>query len=169
MLALGVGGVDHKLAIDTTNADRGDRLLERDVGDAEGGGGTVDGEDVGIDLAVCGEQDADDLGVVEVILGEERAERTIRHAGGQDLLLARTSFALEVTAGELADGGGLLLVIDGQGKEVLAFLDGGGGNGADKHDGLAGSNDDGTVGELGDLAGLDGDGILADIGRDFNV
>ena len=30
-------------------------------------------------------------------------------------------------------------------------------------------DDDGTVGELGDLAGLDGDGILADIGRDFNV
>ena len=169
VLALGVGGVHHKLSADATDADRGDRLLERDVGDAEGGGGTVDGEDVGVDLAVRGEQDADDLGVVEVVLREERAERTVRHAGGQDLLLARAAFTLEVPAGELADSGGLLLVVDGEGEEVLAFLDGGGGNSADEHDGLAGSDDDGAVCELGDLAGLDGDGVLPDGGRDFNV
>jgi hypothetical protein len=109
------------------------------------------------------------LMIVEVVLREEGAQRTIGHARGEDLLLARTALALEVSAGELADGGGLLLVIDGEREEILAFLYGSGGNGADEDDGLAGADDDGSVGELGDLAGLKADGILADLGRDGGV
>ena len=164
-----MSGVDDKLAIHTTDTDCCDRLLKRDVGDTKGGGGTIDGENVGIDLAVRGKQDADDLGVVEVILGKERTQRTIGHAGGKDLFLAGATLTLEVSAGELADCGGLLLVIDGEREEVLAFLDGSGGDGAHEHDGLAGSDNDCAIGELGDLAGFKGDGIEAYIGRNCGV
>ena len=123
--------------MDAADAYCGDRLLERDIRDAEGGGGPVDGEDIGINLAVRGEQDADDLGVVEVVLWEKWAQGSVGHARGQDLLLAWTSLALEVTARELADSRGLFLVVNGQGEKILALLDGGGGDGADEHNGLA--------------------------------
>ncbi len=114
-------------------------------------------------LAVRAEEDGDDLGVVEVALREERTQRAIRHAAGEDFLFGRTAFALEVTAGELADGGRFFAVIDGEREPVLAFLDGGGGNGGDEDDGLAAADGDGAVGEFGELAGFDGDGGGADL------
>ena len=165
LLALGVGGIGKELTVDATDADRGDRLLKRNVRDAEGGRGSVNGEDVGINFAIRGEEDADDLRIVEVVLREEGAERTVGHACGQNLLLAGTALALEVSARELAYGGGFLLVVDGEREEILPLLDGGGGNGGDENDGLARGDDDGAVGKFGDLAGLEGDGILANIGR----
>ncbi len=99
---------------------------------------------------------ADDLGVVEIALREERTQRTVRHAAGEDFLLGRTAFALEVAAGKLADRRGLLAVIDGERKEVLAFLDRGGGDRGDENDGFAGADGDGAVGEPRELAGFDG-------------
>ena len=164
-----MGRVHNELTIHAADADCRDGLLERDVGDAESSGSSVDGEDVGIDLAVCGEQDADDLSIVEVVLREEGAQRTIGHAGGQDLLLAGTAFALKVAAWELADCSGLLLVINGEGEEILAFLNRSCRDGAHEDDGLAGADDDGSVGKLGDLAGFETDRILTDIGGNSGV
>ena len=169
LFALGVGGVHDELAVDAADTDCRDRLLERNVRDTEGSGGAINGEDVGIDLSIRGEQDADDLRVVEVVLGEERSQGAIGHACGKDLLLARTALALEVSSGELSDSGGFLLVVNGEGEEVLPLLDGGGGDGGNEDDGLARGDDDGAVGELGDLAGLEGDGILANVGRGDGV
>ena len=48
-----------------------------------------------------------------------------------------TAFAFEITAGEFADGGRFFAVIDGEREPILAFLDGGGGDGADEDDGVA--------------------------------
>ena len=86
---------------------------------------------------------------------------------GEDFLLRRTAFALEVAAGELADRGRFLAVIDGEREPVLAFLDGGGGDGGDEDDGLAAADGDGAVGEFREFAGFDGDGSGADVGRDI--
>ena len=77
-----------------------------------------------------------------------------------------TAFALEVAAGDFADGGRFLAVIDGEREEVLAFLDLGGGDGGDDDDGVAVADGDGAVGELGEFAGFDGDFIGADLARD---
>jgi hypothetical protein len=38
--------------------------------------------------------------------GEERTDGTVGETAGEDFLLGRTAFALEVTAGKLAGGGG---------------------------------------------------------------
>ena len=108
---------------DAADAHRADRAGERDVGDHERGARAVDGEDVGIVLAVRAEEHGDDLRVVEVALGEERAQRAVRHAAGEDFLFGGTAFALEVAAGELADRGRFFAVIDGEREPVLAFLD----------------------------------------------
>ena len=68
----------------------------------------------------------------------------------------RATFAFEIAAGEFADRGRFFAIIDGERKPILAFLDFGGGDGADEDDGFAAGDDDGAVGELGDFAGFDG-------------
>ncbi len=162
---LAVNGVGHELAVDAADAHRGDRAGERNVGNAERRARAVDEENVRIVLAVRAEEYADDLGVVEVTLREKRAKRTIRHAAGENFFLGGTTFALEITAGKFADRRRLLAVIDGERKEVLAFLDGGGGDGGDENDCFAGADGDGAIGEPREFAGFNGDWGLADSGR----
>ena len=85
---------------------------------------------------------------------------------GEDFLLGRAAFALEIAAGEFADRGRFFAVIDGEREPVLAFLDRGGGNGGDEDDGFAAADGDGAVGEFGEFAGFDGDGIGSYRSRD---
>ena len=116
--ALVVGRVDDELAVDAADAHRADRAGERDVGEAEGGGGAVHREDVGVVLAVGAEQDGDDLGVVEITLREERPQRAVGHPAGEDFLFGRAAFALEVATGENAGGGGFFLVFHGEREPI---------------------------------------------------
>ncbi len=166
LFALCVGGIDDKLAIDPANAHGANGAGKRDVGDHQRGGSAVDGEDVGIVLPIGAQHRGDDLGIVEVALREERPQRAVRHAGGEDFLLAGTAFALEVAAGDFADGRGFLAVIDREREEILAGLDLGGGDGGDDDNGIAGANGDCAIGETGKFAGFDGDFIGADVARD---
>jgi hypothetical protein len=69
-----------------------------------------------VDLVVR-QHGADDLGVAAVALGEERADRAVDEAAGQGLLIGRSALALEVTAGDLAGGGVVLAVLDGERQE----------------------------------------------------
>ena len=48
LLALGVGRVDDELAIDAADAHGAYGRAERNVGQGQGGGGGVDGDDVGV-------------------------------------------------------------------------------------------------------------------------
>ena len=66
----------------------------------------------------CADGGADHLGFVAIALVEERADRAIDQAGGQNLLLCRTAFALEEATGDLARGVGLLLVVNRQREEI---------------------------------------------------
>ena len=92
-----------------------------------------------------------------------RIGRSIRRRG-QGLLLDRRALALEVAAGDPAAGVGTLAILDGQREEVLAppwrswrrrtvasTMR------------AAEADDDGAVGLLGDLAGLDGEGVAVDV------
>ena len=112
------------------------------------------------------EERGDDLRVVEVAFGEERAQRAVRHAAVRISFSRGAAFALEVAAGDLADGRRFFAVIDGEREPVLAFLDLGGGDGGDDDDGFAAADGDGAVGELGEFAGFDGDFVGADAARD---
>ncbi len=96
------------------------------------------------------------LGLVLEALDEQGADRAVDQAGDQGLLLARTAFTLEEATGDLARGEGLLLIVNGKGKEIEAGLgllgvDDGGQDG-----GLAVGGEDGAVGLAGHAPGLEG-------------
>jgi hypothetical protein len=163
---LAVNRIHHELSIDPADSNRGDRARERNVGNAQRCACTVDEENVGIVFAVGAQEYANNLCVVEVALGEQRTKRAIRHAAGQSLLLGGTTLALEISAREFADSGRLLAVIDGERKEILAFLHGGRGYRGHQNNCVAGADGYGTVGESRELACFNADGGLADGGRD---
>ncbi len=139
----------------TRDANSGDRSSPRDIGDHESGGGAVEGENIGVILAIGAEEDGDDLGVVEVAFGEERAQGAIDHATGEDLFFGRATFAPKVTAGDATDGGGFFLILDREGKEVLAIFDFGGGDSGDDDDGFAHGDEGSAIGQFGEFAGFE--------------
>ena len=151
------GRIGYELAVDLGDADGGDRAVPRNLGDGEGGAGTVDHRDVGFVDLVGGEELTDDLDFIQEPLREERAARTVAEAGGEDFLFGRTALALEVAAGETAGGGVFLAVIDGEREEVLAGLHRLGDGGSDEDVGLTDSDVDRAGGEGGDGAGGEGD------------
>ena len=162
--ALVMRGVDDELAVDATDAHGSDGSSERNVRNAQGGGGAVDRKDVGVVLAIGAQEECDDLCVVKVALRKERAQRTIGHARREDFLFGGTALAFEISAGEFANGGGFFFVFDGEREEVLAFLDGSGRDGGDDDDGVAAANGYGSVGEFGEFAGFKNDGSIACVG-----
>src|SRR5690606_13501894 len=97
---------------DESNADRSDGTGEGNIGDAEGRGGSVDAEDIGIVDPVGTEEQGDDLGVIKVSLGEKGAKGAVRHPAGEDLLFGGAAFTFEITTRETARGSGLFLVFD---------------------------------------------------------
>src|SRR5262249_52087572 len=119
--ALGERRVDDELSIDLADADAGNRLLEGDGGQRQRRGGAGDGEHVGVVLAVSREDEGDDLRLVTPAGGEEGADRTIDQPAREHFLFARLPLALEEPARDPARGVGVLLVVDGQRKEVDAF------------------------------------------------
>ena len=109
-------------------------------------------------------RDRDELRLVAPALGEERADRPVDHAGGEGALLASTTLALEEPAGDLARGVHALLDVDRQGEEVdVAEVACGRGG---EHHRVAGADDHGAAGLLGELAGLERDLGPADLDGD---
>ena len=159
---LGEGGVDHVLAIDAADADAADGAVEGDVANAEGRAGADGDERVGLVLAVGGEGGGDDLDLVAEALGEERAQAAVGQAHGEDAIGGGAPFATGEAAGDLADGVEALFVIDGEGEEVDT-LTGVGHTGRDEDDGIALAHGHGAVGEAGEGAVLDEQGLAADL------
>lgn len=166
-VALGIfvmGRVGDKFTGDATDPDGGDGSGPRDVGDHEGGGSAVESEDIGIVLAVGAQENGDDLGIVVVAFGEEGTQRPIDHAAGEDLLFGWATFATEVAAGDTTDGGGFFFVFDGQGEEVLAVFDFGGGDSGNDDDRFTHGDEGSAVGQFGEFAGFDMDIAIAQAG-----
>src|SRR5438105_3891866 len=92
-VAVRVRRVDDELAVEVADAHGADRVREGDLGDDQRGRGGVDGQDVGVVLAVGGEDEGDDLRLLAVALRERRPERAVDEARGQDLFLGGVSFA----------------------------------------------------------------------------
>ena len=159
---LGEGRVDDVLAINAADADAADGSVEGDIADAEGGAGADGDEGVGLVLAVGGEGGGDDLDLVAEALGEEGADGTVGEAHGEDAVAGGAALAAGEAAGDLADGVEALFVVDGEGEEVDA-LAGVGHAGRDEDDGIALAHGDGAVGEAGEGAVLDEQGLAADL------
>ena len=161
-IALRVGRIDDDLAVDVADAHGGDRIREGNLGDHQRRRGGVDGEDVGIVLAVGGENEGDDLRLLPVALRERRAQGTVDQTAGEDFFLGRTSFALEEAARDASAGVGVLLVVDGERHEVAeddAFFVAGGG----EDDRVAVADHAGAVGLTCDRTGLERKRTPADL------
>ena len=109
-----------------------------------------------------------DLDLVAVAGREQRPDRPVDQPGGEDLLGRGPPLALDEAAGELARGVDLLAIVDRQREEVEP-LAAGGDDGGDQGHRVAEADDDGAAGLLGQLAGLDGDRLVADRALDDDV
>ncbi len=131
-----------------------DRAVERDTGDRERGRRAVDRRDVVRVLEVDTENGGDDLHLVAEVVGERRPQRAVRQARGEDRVLAGPAFTPEERAGDLARGVHALLDVDREREEVDALAGLGRGDGR-QHGDATDLDDDGAVGELGELARLE--------------
>ena len=152
---LRVGGVGHKLALDTTHTHGAQRPGPGNVTDHQRRRCPDDAEDVGIVLPVGAQHNALHLDFVVPSLGEQGPDGPVNHAAGEDFLFRGAAFALEVTAGKPARCSGLLAIIHREREEILAGLGDGGGHGRDDNDGFSQLNGDGAVGLLGEFSGFD--------------
>ena len=155
-LALLARGVEDKLAVHKADLERADRAIPGDIGDGERGGGADQSRDLGRAVVIDAHDRRHDGDVVAEVGGEERADGAVDDAAGQDALFAGTALAAVERTGDAADGVKLLLKVNGEGEEVDAVAGTGGSGGADEHAGVAVADHDGGVGELGELADLEG-------------
>ena len=114
------------------------------------------------------EDGRDALHLVAEALRPERPDRAVDHARGEDGALRRAPLALEETAGDLPGGVHPLLDVDREREEIGALARLLPTLGGREDHGLAGPDDDGAVGLLGELSGLEGDVLAADGHGDGN-
>ena len=159
------GRVDDVLPVHLTDAHGADRAFERHARDCQRGGGAVERHDVGLVDLVGGVDVADDLHIVAEALREQRAQRPVDEAAAEDLALAGTALTAEEAARDLPGGELLLLVVDGQRKEVDALAGRVGGNRCREHRAAFVGHEDGAIGLLGHSAGLEGQGAPPEVHR----
>ena len=115
------GGVHHEFAIHATYAHLGNRALEGDVGNGDGGGSCETCKTVGQEVLVAGNQGHNDLSFSVEVFREKGTDGAIDQAGNEDFILGRTGFAFEETAGETTHSAVFLLIFDLQRHKVSAF------------------------------------------------
>ena len=162
VLELGVRRVEDVLAVDVADAHGGDRALERDLADRQGGGRGDGAEDVRVVLVVRRQDGDHDLDVVLVALGEQRADRAVREARGERGGLGRAALALDEPARDLAGGVHPLLEVDREREEVEPGAGLGAVGGPEDHR-VAVAEGDRAAGEAGELAGLQREGATAEL------
>src|SRR5205814_3653165 len=113
------------------------RSVEENTGDGERGRRTQQRGNVRIDLRIKGDHGGNDLNVVEETIREQRTNRAIDETRGQRLLLGRSTFTLEESAGDTTRSVRLLNVVDRQREEVASRLRGFLSDGCDEDDGVA--------------------------------
>jgi hypothetical protein len=156
--------VDDEVALDLADAHRADGRRERDARHHERGGRAVHGEDVVRIVVIHRQRDSDELGLVAPALREERPQRTVDHARDQGRGLTRAALALEEGAGDLPGRVHALLDVHRERHEVdvaeVARRRGG------EHAGVAGGDEDGARGLLGQAPRFEHDLASADLDGD---
>ena len=150
------GGVDAQFAVDASDADLGNRAVERDVANRHGGGGGKPGERVGHDVLVGREEGDIYESVGVVVVGEKWAERTVHESGDENLVVRRAPLAAREAAGESSGRCEFLLVLDCEGHEIcVGFCLSSACDSGEKIRAAA-LDHHRAVGLLGQFAGLDG-------------
>ena len=156
--------VDHEVAVELADPDRPDVREHGNRRDGDRGRGTVHGQDVVRVVVVDRHRLADDLGLVMPAVREQRPQRPIDHPGRQRRLLARPPLAPEEGAGDLPGCVVALLDVHGKRQEVDVPQVAGGRGGEDHR--VARTHHDGAARLAGELAGLEGDLLAANLHRD---
>ena len=156
-------GVEDIFAVLVADPGRADGSVEGHAGDRQGRRGADHGRNLGVDRRVQGLHRRDDLDLVGEALREQGPDRAVDQAGGEDLVLARAALAAEEAARDAASGVGLLLVVHGQRQEVALRAGLLADHHGDQHHGVVHVDEHGAVGLAGDLAGLQGDGLVAEL------
>ena len=138
--------IEHVFVVDEADAGAADRAHERRARKRQRRRGRDHRDDIGIVLLIVRQHGDGHLGVAAPAVGEQRTDRAIDQARGQRVLFGRTALALEVAAGNPAGRVVFLGVVDGERKEIDAFLRLLGGDDGGKHTGLAISGEHGSVG-----------------------
>ena len=149
------------LAVDVRHARRADRPGEWHAGNRESRGGADHRRNIGIDLRIARQHRQHHLDFVHEAFGEQRTDRPVDQARGQGLLLGGAPFALEEAAWDAPGSIELLEVIDREREERLTRLRLAGRHDGGEHHGVAHGDDDRAAGLAGDLAGFQGDRMLA--------
>ncbi len=163
------GGVDHQLSVHIADLQRAHRTAPGDVGDCQGGGGADEGGNFRGAVVVHAHDGTHNRHVVAEVAGEQGTDWPVNDAAGENTLLAGTPLPAEEAAGDTAHGVHLLLKVHAEGEEVDAVPRAGGGGGRDQDSGLAVCDHHGGVGQLGDLAGLQGQGPSGQVHGIFAV
>ena len=143
-------------ALDDADARRADRAHERHAREGESGRGGDHRQDVRIRLKIVGEDGGDDLCVATEVIREQRSDRPVDQARGQGFTVRQAPFALEIAAGNSSGREGLFLIVDSEGKEILAGLRLLGGDDGRQHCGLAPGGEHCPVRLAGHTAGFEG-------------
>ncbi len=155
--------VEQVFAVLVADPCRANGTVERGTGDGKRGGDAEHGRHLGVDRRVQRLDRGDDLHLAAEALGEQRPDGPVDQARGQDLAFARAALTTEKAAGDAAGGVGLFLVVDGERQEIFdlggAFVDD---HGHQQH-GVVDIDHHGPVGLAGDLASLQGHGLVAEL------
>ena len=149
--------IDDVLAVFVaSDANRGNRLLERNVAERERRAGRADADDVGVEHRIHREHRRDDLNVVTEAVGEQRTDGAIDLTRTEHRVLGGAAFALDESARNLAGGVHLLFEVAGEWEKVYAFARFcGGGDGAEHDVLIPVTNERRAVGLLCQFAGFD--------------
>ena len=97
-----IGRIDDVFAVDQTDANARDRVVERNVRQIKCTRRTGDRDHVRIVFGVRRDDRCDDLRFKPVTVRKQRADRPVDHTAGQDFLFGRAAFAAEVVSGNAA-------------------------------------------------------------------
>ena len=161
-VALIGGGVDDVFAADISDVRGGDGAVPGDIGAGDGDGRAQRGDDLDGVVIVVGQHGAGHDHVVAQLVVEQRAHRAVDDAAVEDAALGGLALAAVEAAGNAADGVHSFFKLDGQGEVVDAGLGVGRAGDGGQHDGIAVAADALGIGQLCNLAGLDGEGTAAD-------
>lgn len=130
-------------------------MVEGDVRQRQSGRCAVECADVGVVLAIGGQDERDDLGLAGVTLGKERPQRPVDEPGGDGFFLGRAAFALEEAAGEAPACGVIFTVVHRQREEVPGLAGALRAGGGQDH-GVADAYDARALGLFGQTPGFEG-------------
>ncbi len=160
-----ISRVGNELPVDTADADSAHRPVPRNIGNHQGGGSRVDGDDIKRIDVIGGKAVENDLNLVAHVLIEQRAQRTVNQAGGQNDITRGTSFTAEERTRDAPAGVHAFFILNGEGEEILPLFRLRAHGSRGENDRITDSHGDGTARLTGEHTAFKGDGLAVNFGN----